>query len=342
MALNEASRVGSVSVDTSHRQAFRKSLVAWYESHRRDLPWRHTKDPYAIAVSEMMLQQTQVATVMPYYHRWLSRFPHWQALARAGEDEVLKAWEGLGYYRRARNLHRLAQVVAADGGELPGSIDRLEELPGIGPYTARAIGSIAFDLPAAVIDGNVMRVLARVFAISEDISKPPTVRHLQALGDLLRPERGCGQYNQAIMELGALVCTPRHPICDRCPLAAVCHGRTLGPDRFPVKTRAATEKREETVAVLRRGPRIWCEPTPTGQRLESMWRLPEADSNRMRLGPEMASFTYSITRFRVRLHARLADWIKSSPPEGKWLTLAECRQLPFSAAHRRLLAIVFS
>lgn len=324
------------------RNAFRRGLLAWYDRHRRDLPWRRTRDPYAIAVSEFMLQQTQVATVLPYYARWLERFPTWRALAEAAEQDVLKAWEGLGYYRRARNLHKLARaVVALPGACLPADVDALEALPGVGPYTARAIGSIAFGLPVAVLDGNVMRVLTRVFALDGDIATGPVKKKLWALaGELVAPRRS-GDWNQAIMELGATVCTPRKPQCLLCPLAKVCEARLDQPERFPVKARAKSVEHAETIAILRRDKTWWCEPTPEGGRLENLWRFPHADPAAMELGEELARLRYGITKYRVTLTAVAARWKRGRVPaaakaRGRWLDATEIAALPFAAPHRKL------
>lgn len=338
-------------VDAATRRAFRRDLSAWYREHRRDLPWRRTRDPYAVTVSEFMLQQTQVGTVLPYYGQWMRRFPDWAALARAREKEVIKAWEGLGYYRRARTLHRLAQtVLTLPGRELPGEVAALESLPGIGPYTARAVGSIAFGLPAAVVDGNVMRVLARVFNRREDIAKPATQKWMQQLADALAPAGDCGDYNQAVMELGALVCTPRAPRCLVCPVKQVC--RASDPETLPVKTRARSVAREETVAVIERrqlGRRQWwLERPPAGERLELLWRFPHWDGATMTARNEerpLAQFTYSITKYRVRLCARPGEWRHKAPSangRAGWFEAREVEALALASAHRKVWACIDS
>jgi A/G-specific adenine glycosylase len=204
-----------------------ETLLAWYEACRRDLPWRRTRDPYAIWVSEIMLQQTRVETVIPYYERFLSRFPTALALAEAPPDEVLAAWSGLGYYRRARLLLEGARVVAAKGGTVPGDREGLLGVPGIGRYTAGAIASIAFGQAVGLVDGNVARVLARLFAIDEDMRKRG-MRTAEVIADGLVAKRDPGAWNQALMELGATVCTPRSPSCDKCPLASRCRALAQG------------------------------------------------------------------------------------------------------------------
>ncbi len=214
------------------------SLLAWYDRHRRRLPWRAlpgaTTDPYRVWLSEIMLQQTTVAAVGPYFEAFLRRWPGVADLAAAGLDEVLHAWQGLGYYARARNLHRCAREVAAAGGRFPDSEAELLKLPGIGPYTAAAIAAIAFGRRAVVVDGNVERVMARVFAVGEPL--PGAKRRLRALADTLTPEARAGDYAQAVMDLGATICTPRSPNCLVCPWGDACAGREIAeslPRRAP-------------------------------------------------------------------------------------------------------------
>ncbi|MFZ0334425.1 MAG: A/G-specific adenine glycosylase, partial [Candidatus Acidiferrales bacterium] len=202
---------------------FRRSLLAWYRANRRDLPWRRGRDPYRIWLAEIMLQQTRIAAVLPYYERFLARFPTVRTLARARESEVLKYWAGLGYYSRARNLHRSAkQIVAKHNAQFPPNVDRALALPGIGRYTAAAILSIAFDVPLAALDGNVARVLARLFAIRGDLRAPKTWKRLASTAQQLLPTQSPGDWNEALMELGETVCTPRSPQCARCPISRQC------------------------------------------------------------------------------------------------------------------------
>ena len=219
----------------------RKRLLAWYGEEARDLPWRSTQDPYAILVSEIMLQQTRVETVLSYYERFLKRFPTFVALAHAPIDDVLKAWEGLGYYRRAHNLHRAAQaVVEKHSGHLPASRDALGDLPGIGAYTAGAVASIAFNLNEPALDGNIIRVLSRVFAVDSDISRAATKRTLLEFAARLVRDGSASEMNQGLMDLGARVCLPRRPQCEACPVASECdahhlHHETRFPKRRPRK-----------------------------------------------------------------------------------------------------------
>jgi len=326
-------------IEKSVLRAFHGDLAAWFRRAGRDLPWRRTRDPYAIALSEFMLQQTQVATVLPYYHRWLRAFPDWKALAAAPVEAVLKAWEGLGYYTRARNFHRLAQAVAASPlGELPPTPEGLRAMPGIGPYTAGAIASFAFGGRAALVDGNVIRVLARVFAVGDDVAKKETQARLWALAEGLLPEaEACLVHNSALMELGALICTPRNPGCLLCPLNAVCLARKEGqPERYPVKGKKLVERREEEVALIEKGGKYWCVPGPSEGRLVGFWRFPLLDPATMRGGEVVAAFPYSITKYRVRMTGRRAAFLGKEPGEGKWCTVDEMESLPMPSAHRRM------
>jgi A/G-specific adenine glycosylase len=320
----------------------RARLARWYDKGKRDLPWRRTADPYAITVSELMLQQTQVATVIPYYERWLEKFPSWTALARAPEEAVLKAWEGLGYYRRARNLHVLGKALAAQGGAMPQSGEGLLALPGIGPYTAAAVGSIAFGLPLAVLDGNVMRVLARLLALSDDISLPRTRRKFQTLADAFLDRKNPSTHNQALMELGATVCLPGRPLCLICPLQNDCAGRDRA-DEFPVKSRVATIRRSETVAIIRKGNRFYCEQVSPGKPWHGLWRFPDFDPARMGRGEALGKLKYGITKYVVTMEAVSATWKKGrrkSSRSGLYLTATEMEALAFASPHRKLAVML--
>lgn len=241
----DASHLGVAQVETLQRK-----LLRWYAACRRDLPWRRTRDPWAIWVSEIMLQQTRVETVIPYFERFLKRFPTPLALAEAPEDQVLAAWSGLGYYRRARMLHAGAKATAKT--PIPDQREGLLELPGIGRYTAGAIASIAFGRAVGLVDGNVARVLARVFAIEDDMKKAG-MKKAEALADRIVPAAAPGEWNQALMELGATICTPRNPACDRCPIAKECRAREEGNvDRLPVLGEKAKPKPQKLRALVAR------------------------------------------------------------------------------------------
>ena len=323
-------------------RGLRRKLAKWYAKARRDLPWRRTTDPYAITVSEVMLQQTQVVTVIPYYERWLKSFPTWEALAEAKEHDVIKAWEGLGYYRRARNLQALAKAVARDGGKMPRSEEGLRALPGIGPYTAAAVGSIAFGLPLAVLDGNVMRVLTRVLALRDDTSKPQTRAKLQKIANDFLDRRDPSTHNQALMELGATLCLPRKPLCPICPLREGCAGRDRAGE-FPVKSRVAQVKRTEIVAILKKGGSFYCEQVPEGKPWHGLWRFPDFDPARMEQGEMIARIKYGITKYSVTMQAVSAKWkvavdlrATEAQPGGRYLTAGQMHAFAFAAPHRKL------
>lgn len=244
----------------SHPSFLASALLAWYPRHHRDLPWRHTRDPYAIWLSEVILQQTRVAQGLPYYETFLAAYPTVQALAAAPEAEVLRYWQGLGYYSRARNMHRTAQQVVAEyGGKFPDSYAELLKLRGIGPYTAAAIASFAFDEAVAVLDGNVYRVLARIFGLHSDIAAPSSRKEFQAVADQHIPATAPADFNQAIMEFGAIQCTPAKPDCLFCPLQSSCwafqHGQVA---LLPVKSKAkAARTRYFHYFVLRHGEQTY-------------------------------------------------------------------------------------
>ncbi len=260
--------------------ALRRPLLAWYRDHRRDLPWRGTRDPYAIWVAETMLQQTRVETVIPYYQRFLARFPHVEALARADRDDVLGAWAGLGYYSRARNLQAAArQVVQQCGGRLPDQVPALRALPGVGRYTAGAVASIAFDRPEPIVDGNVARVLARWLGLRKPLTAAAQRARLWREAEAFARGPRPGDANQALMELGARVCTPRAPRCDACPVARGCVARASGaPEAFPVRVPrpAPAQVRGVAALVLRRG-RALAVRRPQGGLLGGLWELPGAE-----------------------------------------------------------------
>jgi A/G-specific adenine glycosylase len=257
--------------------------LRWYRRNRRDLPWRRTRDPYAIWISEAMLQQTRVETVIPYYERFLTRFPDVGTLACADLDDVLGHWAGLGYYSRARNLHAAArEVMERFDGDLPDDAVALRSLPGIGRYTAGAIASIAFDQPEPVLDGNVMRVLARLHGIRDDVRRPAgTARLWQEAAALCRGPRP-GDLNQALMELGARVCTPRAPDCSSCPLSGACVARRSGdPEAIPKRSPRSRPRRVRAVAalLLRRGRTLMVRRPPGGL-LGGLWELPGGEFER--------------------------------------------------------------
>ncbi len=266
----------------------RKALLKWYDANARDLPWRRSRDPYAILVSELMLQQTQVKTALPYYERFLKRFSTVKKLAKADEQEVLLAWAGLGYYRRARFLHAAARRVVALKA-FPKTLATLRELPGVGEYTAAAVGSIAFGLREPVVDGNVIRVLSRALALKLDPSKRDGAQAIQSAAKAWLDPKRPGDFNQAMMELGALICAPVKPACALCPLSKHCRAHALGKEtQFPrLPARAVSQAVEKVAALLARGGGVKIEVLlaqrvasgragDTG-RMQGLWQLPEAE-----------------------------------------------------------------
>jgi A/G-specific adenine glycosylase len=288
---------------------FRATLLRWYDANRRDLPWRNTGDPYRIWLSEIMLQQTRVAAVLDHYHRFLKRFPDVHALARAKEQSVLAAWSGLGYYRRARNLHACAKLVSAERqGQFPSTACQLEQLPGVGRYTAAAIASIAFGEPKAVVDGNVERVLRRVTA-NPELSHGET---WNLAGKLLSPRRP-GDFNQAMMELGATVCTPREPKCQACPVIKHCATRGALP---------RGEKQVRNTRSVALGWRycddcLWLVQRPrTLSLMPGMWELPEIELNGQavlaRLKHSILDTDYAVSVFAVDETHGKGRWVRQS------------------------------
>ncbi|QOT08637.1 A/G-specific adenine glycosylase [Paenibacillus sp. JNUCC32] len=267
--------------NTEHKRYFSQELLDWYEINKRDLPWRRHRDPYYIWVSEIMLQQTRVDTVIPYFHRFIERFPTIQSLADAPEDDVLKCWEGLGYYSRARNLQAAArQVTEQYDGVMPSGKDEVSGLKGIGPYTSGAIRSIAFNIPAAAMDGNVMRVLSRYFLIEEDIMKVKTRTKMEDLVLTLVPDGRASDFTQALMELGALICTPKSPKCLVCPVMEHCSARLEGKEEsLPIKTKAKPPRPEYRLTAIVEGTgvhegKILIRKRPAAGLLAGMWELP--------------------------------------------------------------------
>lgn len=279
--------------------AVRRSLLRWYRRAARDLPWRRSRDPYAIWVSEVMLQQTRIDVATPYYLRWMARFPTVQALAAADPEDVLRLWSGLGYYARARKLQDAAKIVA-DGG-MPDTLEGLLELPGIGPYTAGAIASIAFDRREAAVDGNVVRVLSRLNAWPGSSSSPTLLTKVQAAAARLVPAASPGEWNQALMDLGATVCVPKSPKCGTCPLESHCQARRLGREEaIPGSKRKAVVRGEERgYAVVRDRDRVLLVRNPSKGLLAGLWSLPGGPAGR-----PLADVVLEQAGARIRLHGK--------------------------------------
>lgn len=343
-----------------------RQLLAWYARHKRDLPWRRdARDPYRVWIAETLLQQTQTATVIPYYERFLARFPRVRALASASLDEVLKVWEGAGYYARARNLHRAAQeIVTRFGGEIPSTVEELMTLPGIGRYTAGAIASIAFGRDVPVVDGNVTRVLCRYFKITADPKSARTQNALWQRAEKLLPRGRAGDFNQALMELGATVCTPRAPRCDACPLARGCQARRLKmQDRLPAKrAKKKVPHYEIVVGIIWKRGKILIAQRPVEKLLGGLWEFPGGKRERnetrencvaretreelgieIAVGKKMATIHHAYSHFKITLHAFECRWVRGRPralgcAAWKWVAPRELSQYAFPAANRKIIA----
>jgi A/G-specific adenine glycosylase len=385
------------------RSAFRRRLIAWYRRHARRLPWRETRDPYQIWVSEVMLQQTLVATVTAYFSRFVERFPTIAALASAPEDEVLKLWEGLGYYRRARQLHRAAQVIRDehDGefprqilklweglgyyrrarqlhraaqvirdehdGEFPRQIDAARSLPGVGRYTAGAVLSIAHDDPHPILEANTIRLFARLLAYRGDVRSAAGQQALWAMAEALLPKTASGELNQALMELGSQVCTPRDPACDACPVAALCPTRAAGlTASIPapqVKTQITAVR--EAALLVRRGSRVLLVRREVGERWAGLWDFPRyaidpdagaADPQltaqvardigaQIRIGERLTTIKHSVTRYRITLDCFAATYIAAdrkakSSRTIAWVDPTDLSDYPLSTTGRKLCRLV--
>jgi len=323
-------------------EQFRNELLKWFDACRRDLPWRRTRNPYAIWVSEIMLQQTRVAAVIPYYERFLTRFPDQQTLAAAREPDLLAHWAGLGYYYRARNMQKAARQIE-QVGRFPASYDEIRELPGVGDYTAAAIASIAFDLPHAVLDGNVIRVLSRVFEDRTDGGSTAGRKHFAGLAaDLLDHERA-GAFNQAMMELGATVCLPKSPQCLLCPVAKWCQARATGTqNELPVKkTKAKSVAERRTIFWIESEGRILVWQRPSDARLmPGFWELPEAAHlPSAKPGKTIGSFRHGITYHDYRFEILAADAPDSLGP-CQWMSTSDLASAPVSTIFKKASRIM--
>ena len=353
--------------ESAVRQAIRRKLLRWYERHKRDLPWRRRAgDGYAQWVAEVMLQQTQVDTVIPYYERFMSRFPEVQSLAAASDDDLLRHWQGLGYYRRAANLHKAARQVAANGGAVPDAVESLLELPGVGRYTAGAVASIAFDRRAAAVDANVARVLARLFQITDEIARPATMRRLWEAAECLLPAKGCGDFNQALMDLGAAVCVPGGPRCERCPLRVHCRARAAGDAAaLPrIARRAPVPEVHHVVAVIQHRDALVMVKRPNEGLWSGLWEFPNRPRKQIDSAPHAvgqllsnlglktrpsvryrATISHRLTHrlmhfdvFSVEVGSRLA--LRSACVKYRWVVCKAIRRTPMSVASRRILDAV--
>ena len=340
-------------------------LLDWYAQEGRALPWRDSPTPYAVWVSEIMLQQTRVESVLPYFRRWMERFPTVESLAAASQEAVLSVWEGLGYYTRARNQHRAAQVVVERyGGSLPADPRALRELPGIGEYTAAAIASIAFGRDTVAMDANLRRVFARLFDVETPLGQRETERRLRSLAEKHLPPGRAGDYNQALMDLGALVCTPKAPRCEVCPLRGLCLAKANGTQaQRPVrKPRSRTPHYDVSAAVIRRNGHILLARRPENGMLGGLWEFPggkvqpgetyqaalqreirEELAAEIAVGDRIGTYRHAFTHFRITLRAYECRLRPASPPLQAlehsalaWVTPAEFDDYPMGAVDRQI------
>jgi A/G-specific adenine glycosylase len=348
------------------RRRFARSLLAWFDTHARDLPWRRTRDLYSIWVSEIMLQQTQVATVIGYYQRFLEAFPNVAALAAAPETRVLRLWEGLGYYRRARQLHAAAKVIVAKhGGEFPRSYEEVRALPGIGRYTAGAILSIGLDQRLPILEANTIRVFSRLIALREDPRTSAAQARLWQVAEEILPAERCGAFNQALMELGSELCTPKEPGCEHCPVAAQCAARAQGLTReIPLAAKKMKyEEIIETAVVIRRRSKFLVRECQPGERWAGLWDFPRFASQPaqqagwleaardhlhdwlgVQIEPQahLATTRHGVTRFRITLHVLDARWLAGGQPSAslRWVSRDELADLPLSVTGRKIAGML--
>lgn len=341
---------------------FARDLLAWYDSQKRDLPWRINRDPYRVWVSEIMLQQTRVETVKPYYANFMEKFPTIEALAEAPEDEVLKAWEGLGYYSRARNLQAAAREVQTRyGGVVPDTPEEISTLKGVGPYTAGAILSIAYEKPEPAVDGNVMRVFSRLLYLTDDIAKPATRIKIEHLVRQVIPQGRAGDFNQALMELGATVCVPRTPQCLTCPVFDYCLARREGvQEELPLKGKAKPPRPVNLqVAVIMREGKVLINKRPEQGLLAGMWEFPMvetdvesesakrdvlADGLRDRFGVEvevverLGEVQHTFSHLQWNMQVWVCDWIEGDdlPPQVRFEEMDALDSYTFPVAHHKI------
>jgi A/G-specific adenine glycosylase len=340
---------------------FQKSLLSWYASEKRDLPWRKTKDPYAIFVSEMMLQQTQVKTVIPYYERFLKELPDWKSLARAKPDKVLKLWEGLGYYRRARNLQAAARMILSDfDGCLPDNQEDIRRLPGVGAYSAGALLSIAYQKPHPLVDGNVIRVYSRLFLLQGNLKTGEGHKKVWEMAQKFMSPKNPGDFNQALMELGATLCLSVNPLCLLCPFVSKCQAARQGlQNELPEAAKSADMVEISMVAIYaRKKGKILIKKRANDERwLKNMWEFPSAEGKtfqdaiqklgkdlKIKIGEALQEVRHQITNHKIHLKLFKAVPLKNFklPGHCRWVSMTDLPRFPFSSAQSRLRKYVLS
>jgi len=347
-------------VSQSTRVKIQKYLLSWFSKNQRPMPWRTLQSPYRTFISEIMLQQTQIKTVIPYFERWMKAFPDVSALASAPIDDVLKLWEGLGYYTRARNLHKTSKIIVEKhGGKIPGDYASLIALPGIGRYTAGAIASIAFKKPVPLVDGNVFRVLSRIFNIHQDISKPASQKIFYDTAAALVPDKNPGDFNQALMELGSLVCFPVMPHCTACPLSSVCAAYRKGnQESLPVKSKAAQKKEVRiAAAIILNGNKILVRKRPPKGIWGGLWEIPSislpgknsfqelierhiSEEYKMKVTPagKEAPITHHLTHLKMTISPFIFRTNKANVNStSRWILYSGMRKLSFPVPYQNLL-----
>lgn len=344
-------------------QAFQQDLISWFQAEQRDLPWRKDKDPYKIWVSEIMLQQTKVDTVIPYFHRFIEQFPSIESLAAAEEERVLKAWEGLGYYSRARNLQTAVREVQEKyGGIVPNTPKEIASLKGVGPYTSGAILSIAYGIPEPAVDGNVMRVLSRILSIWEDIAKPATRKTFEKAVRAIISEENPSDFNQALMELGAIICTPTSPSCLLCPVREHCQAFKEGNQQeLPVKTKSKKQRRVKIAAglLVNEKKELLIRKRPATGLLANLWEFPNIEVL-MEQAAEKDLFTAAITAqyeskveldgiighlehvfthliWNINVYKGTITDFTMETPDVKFVSLEEIEHYPFPVPHQKML-----
>ena len=345
--------------DSAWKTKFRRQLRAWYARHARDLPWRRTRDPYHVWISEIMLQQTQVATVIPYFERFLKSFPTIKKLAAADEDKVLQHWEGLGYYRRARQLHKAAkQIVERHKGRFPNTVEEVDALPGIGRYTRGAILSIAFEQRQPILEANTIRLNSRLVAYQGDPLAKAGQTVLWEFAEDILPRKDIGQFNQALMELGSAICTPKSPRCLICPVAAICPTRAAGlQDSIPqAKKKMVYEELAETAIVVHRKKKVLLRRCAEGERWAGLWDFPrfqsagknnstEAESVKQLTGIEveitddLAVLKHGVTKYRITLSCRNGTYVSGrlrKDAELRWVAPDRLADFPLSVTGRKI------
>ena len=355
----------STTLDARWKQTFRRRLLKWYAVHERDLPWRRSQNPYRVWVSEVMLQQTQVATVKDYFRRFTKDFPTVKKLAESDEQDVLRLWEGLGYYRRARQLHTAARLIVAEhGGRFPRDVETLRTLPGIGRYTAGAIASIAFDQRAPILEANTIRLLSRLIAYPEDPTKCAGQRLLWQTAEEVLPRQDIARFNQALMELGSLVCTPKQPRCDECPVAQLCAAREEGLEKAIPRSGPKTKfvGVMEAAVVVRKNGQLLLRQCPEGQRWAGLWDFPRFEIENegplfvrdelvakteqqtgvvVEPGPLLKTIKHGVTRYRITLDCYAARYrsgkiFRNNGRKLRWARPADLDGYPLSTTGRKL------